>query len=317
MDQGVPSFTRINPVDSLLAIEIFQTSYTMRKTVFILILLVYIFSSTAYAQTDKPAYLLYDKNGDLISYENLIDFSHQHDIIFFGEQHNNAIAHWLQFELIEELSEDGMKSLLVGMEMFEADQQILIDEYLEGKISQNSFENEARLWNNYKTDYKPIVEYAKENNIPVVATNIPRRYASTVYHKGLSAIDSLSTDAKKWIAPLPVDVDTTLQSYRNMSQMAHGHGGENLIYSQAIKDATMAHFILSNMDSSSRMVHLNGSYHSNDYEGIVWYIKKEATDMKILTINTISAENIENVQPDRLQSADITLAVPLSMTKTH
>lgn len=289
----------------------------MKKKIYFLFLPAYLLVSQAFAQPNKPAYLLYDRTGSEISYDKLLKLSHQHDLIFFGEQHNNAIAHWLQFELIRDLSTDSSKSLKVGMEMFEADQQILIDEYFQDHISQSSFEDEARLWNNYETDYKPILEYAKENEIHVVATNIPRRYASSVYRNGMEILDSLSTTANRWIAPLPVEVDTTLQSYRNMSQMAHGHGGKNLAFSQAIKDATMAHFVLSNFDKNSRIVHLNGAYHSNDYEGIIWYIKTGENDLKILTINTITADEIGNIEPDRFQPADITLAVPSSMTKTH
>ncbi|WP_234568112.1 ChaN family lipoprotein [Rhodohalobacter sp. 614A] len=289
----------------------------MKKIFYTIFLLSFAFSASVKAQPDKPAYLLYDKNGDQISYQKLADLSRQNDMIFFGEQHDNAIAHWLQLELIRDLSADSTKSTVIGMEMFEADQQVLIDEYFADQVSQSSFESEARIWNNYKTDYKPILEFAKENSIPLIATNIPRRYASTVYRDGLTALDSLSSSAKDWIAPLPVEVDTTLQSYQAMSQMAGGHGGVNLIYSQAIKDATMAHFILSNLNENNRMIHLNGSYHSNDYEGIVWYIKEKDEEIRVLTINTISADDIQNVDSEQFQSADITVAVPSRMTSTY
>lgn len=289
----------------------------MKKIFYTIFLLSFAFSASVKAQPDKPAYLLYDKNGDPITYEELVNISNQNDLIFFGEQHDNAIAHWLQLELIRDLSADSTKSTVIGMEMFEADQQVLIDEYFADQISQSSFESEARLWNNYKTDYKPILDFAKENSIPLIATNIPRRYASTVYRDGLTALDSLSSSAKDWIAPLPVEVDTTLQSYQAMSQMAGGHGGVNLIYSQAIKDATMAHFILSGLNENNRMIHLNGSYHSNDYEGIVWYIKEKDEEIQVLTINTISADDIQNVDSEQFQSADITVAVPSRMTSTY
>lgn len=288
----------------------------MSKTHYTFFLLTFLLTTLVSAQPDKPAYLLYDKNGEQISYGKLVNLSQQNDIIFFGEQHDNAIAHWLQLELIHDLSADNSRSLMIGMEMFEADQQILIDEYSDDQISQSSFESEARLWNNYSTDYKPILEFAKENEIPLFATNIPRRYASSVYQNGLSTLDSLSSSAKEWIAPLPVEVDTSLQSYQNMLQMTHGHGGVNLIYSQAVKDATMAYFILSNLDENNRMIHLNGSYHSNDYEGIVWYIKRADENVNILTITTISADDIQNIEPGQLQSADVTLAVPSRMTST-
>ena len=203
------------------------------------------------------------------------------------------------------------------MEMFEADQQILIDEYFKGHISQSSFENEARLWNNYNTDYKPLLEFAREEDLKVVATNIPRRYASSVFRNGLEALDSLSGEAKQWIAPLPIEVDVTLPSYANISEAAGGHGGDNLIYAQAVKDATMAYFILLNMKLNDRMFHINGSYHSNQREGIVWFIEEAVQGYEILTINTILADDPEQVDPDELQAADVTLVVPTRMTSTY
>jgi uncharacterized iron-regulated protein len=267
---------------------------------------------------EKPAYLLYSQDGEVISYSALIELVKQNDLIFFGELHNNTIAHWLQLEMVRDLANaESRRNTIIGMEMFEADQQVLIDEYFGGQISQNSFENEARLWNNYPTDYKPIVEFAKENGLRLAATNIPRRYASSVYMNGLEALEELSFAAQQWIAPLPVEVDKELPGYKNIAEAAHGHGGDNLIYAQAIKDATMAHFILLNMRADDRMIHLNGSYHSNNWEGIVWYINDAVSGYEILTINTIVAENIRDVDPEQLQSADVTLVVPSRMTTTY
>ncbi|NBB76262.1 MAG: iron-regulated protein [Bacteroidetes bacterium] len=271
----------------------------------------------AASESDKPAYLLYEQSGAELDYALLVDSAAAADVVLFGELHNNPIAHWLQLELIQDLQADSTLGITIGMEMFEADQQILIEEYFSGAISTNSFESEARLWNNYQTDYKPILEFARSNGIPLIATNIPRRYASAVYRNGMKALDSLSAEAKQWIAPLPIEVDTTLQSYRNMSQAAHGHGGPNLIYSQAVKDATMAHFILNNLDSGKTFVHLNGSYHSNDDEGIGWYLKKKQPDLSIFTINTIQAEHPDSVDVEVLQSADFTIVVNSDMTKTY
>lgn len=273
-------------------------------------------SSPVQAETDKPAYLLYNADGETIGYTDLLSLAISSDIIFFGELHNNAIAHWLQLELAGDLADDS-RNTLIGMEMFEADQQILIDEYFNGQISQSSFESEARLWNNYNTDYKPIVELAREEGLKVVATNIPRRYASSVFRNGLDVLDKLSGEAKQWIAPLPIEIDITLPSYANISEAAGGHGGDNLIYAQAVKDATMAYFILLNMKLNDRMFHINGSYHSNQREGIVWFIEEAVQGYEILTINTILADDPEQVDPDELQAADVTLVVPTRMTTTY
>lgn len=272
--------------------------------------------TTASVYTHKDAYILYNQNGDRIFYSELLNLSKESDVTFFGELHDNVIAHWLQLELVMDLSADAILSLQIGMEMFERDQQILIDEYLDGHISRSSFESEARLWNNYNTDYKPVIEFARTNNLRIVATNIPRRYASAVYLAGLEALDFLSDEARNWIAPLPIEVDTELSGYKNILEAAHGHGGDNLIFSQAVKDATMAHSILTNLTDESRFFHLNGSYHSNNYEGIVWYVKKANPELRILTINTITVPDVRDVDAKDLQAADVTLAVPERLTRT-
>ncbi|MCC5914118.1 MAG: ChaN family lipoprotein [Balneolaceae bacterium] len=266
---------------------------------------------------DKPAYLLYNAEGEQVSYSEFLEMASAHEIILFGELHNSAIAHWLQLELIRDLHQvDGSKELVVGMEMFERDQQTLIDEYFAGLISRDRFEDEARLWNNYRTDYRPVLEFAKENDLQLAATNIPRRYASAVYGRGLAVLDELSAEAKSWVAPLPIEVDTDLPGYRDIHEAAHGHGGDNLIYSQAVKDATMAHSILEFMDVDKQFVHLNGSYHSNNREGIVWYLRHYESEASIFTINTITAEDPESADPEELKAADITIVVHERMTTT-
>lgn len=287
------------------------------KMVTALFLLIVLTGSGFIPEKDNPAYLIYNKNGNVVSYQSLKVQSASSDLIFFGELHNNAIAHWLQIELLQDLASDTARSTLVGMEMFEADQQLLIDEYFAGLISQSSFENEARLWNNYSTDYKPVLEFAKENDLKLVATNIPRRYASAVYGGGLEVLDELSEEAKQWMMPLPVEVDTDLPGYQNMLEMAQGHGGMNIVYAQAVKDATMAHFILTNLEENSRILHLNGSYHSNNYEGIVWYVKRDRPEVRVLTINTIVVDDVKSVDHEQLQAADLTVVVPSTMTTTY
>ena len=97
--------------------------------------------------------------------------------------------------------------LMLGAEMFESDNQLIFDEYMQQKISYDRFEAEARLLDNYRTDYYPVVFFAKEHHIPFIATNIPRRYANIVKNKGFEALDSLSEEAKRYIAPLPIDFE--------------------------------------------------------------------------------------------------------------
>jgi uncharacterized iron-regulated protein len=79
--------------------------------------------------------------------------------VLFGEHHDNSVVHWLQLEFTKDLAEK--KPLVLGAEMIEADNQKQLNQYLNGEINQKQFDSTARLWNNYKTDYKPLVDFAK------------------------------------------------------------------------------------------------------------------------------------------------------------
>lgn len=287
------------------------------KRLKLVLFLLFTLTVSMFAQT-KPAYLVFNSDGTQSDYNQILAASLKNELIFFGELHNNPISHWLQIELTRDVYRaDTSQTLRLGFEMFEADQQVLMDEYAAGLLSISNFEREARLWNNYSTDYKPLVEFGKANNLKLVATNIPRRYASLVYSQGIEALDKLSDLTKSWIAPLPITVDLTLPGYKDIMDAAGGHGGENLPKSQAVKDATMAHFILKYHVAGDRFIHYNGSYHSDNYEGIIWYVQQSNPDAKILTITTIEHDNLDEVDPELLKKADFTIVVPSRMTKTY
>ena len=281
-----------------------------------LILFLVLVVNIAFA-SDKPAYKIFNKSGDEVSYEDMIDRLREANIVMFGEQHNNPICHWLQYEVTKDLFETKKSSLILGAEMFEADDQIIVNEYLKGQITDKSFEQEAKLWSNYKTDYKPLLDFAKTNNLEFIATNIPRRYASLVYSKGFEGLDSLSQDAYLLIAPLPITVDLELKCYKDILEKAEGHGGENLPYAQAIKDATMAYFILNNYKSGDLFLHFEGAYHSDNFEGIVWYLKKDKPKLDIVTISSVEQNKLDELNKDSYGLADCIICINENMTKTH
>ncbi len=101
--------------------------------------------------------------------------------------------------------------------------------------------------------------------------------------------------------------------------MAHGHGMNmsNMAKAQAVKDATMAHFILANWQLGNTLLHLNGSYHSDNFEGIMWYLQKQNPSLKILTISSVEQEDISKLQETSKNLANYILAIPTDMTKTY
>lgn len=265
----------------------------------------------------KAAYQLFDTDGNPVDYGDLLKSAAEADVIFFGEFHDNPICHWLQMEMLIDLHKKFEDQLIFGAEFFEADDQLKIDEYFSGLISQNNFEREARLWNNYKTDYKSMVEYAKENNIPFIATNVPRRYANLVFREGPEALNQLPEASLKYMADLPFEVDFELQTYESMMEMARGRGNNNFVYAQAIKDATMAHFININLSENQVFYHINGSFHTNFKEGIIWYLLQMNPELRILNISTVLEEDANIWNEENKGLADFILAIPERMSRSY
>jgi uncharacterized iron-regulated protein len=284
----------------------------MKKN-FLLLIFAFVFSFLN-AQ-HKKAYQIFTSNGTPADYYQMFEAVKQSDITLFGEQHNSAIAHWLQLELTSDLLND--REITLGAEMFEKDNQEALNNYLIGEIDQKGLDTLARLWSNYKTDYAPLVNLAKKHNAEFIATNIPRRYANMVFRNGFEVLDTLSAEEKNWIAPLPIVFNPDLPTYQNILTMMGDHGTPELVKAQAIKDATMAYSILENKIENRLFLHYNGAYHSDFYEGIVWYLKLSEPDLKYLVISTVTQKDITSIEEEHLNKADFIIVVNENVTTTY
>ncbi len=294
-------------------------------------------SKPKYTSSDQPLQL-FDAKGKKITYKQWINTLKKElnpsvpTIILFGELHDNPLVHWLQLQTTQDLYMVS-PNMALGAEMFETDQQAALNEYLNptdtstqktqtsvtpmgamfGQDPQyTKLKNAVKLWPNFKTDYKPLVDFAKENELPFIATNIPRKYANLVYRGGVKALDTLSAEQKKLCPPLPFPYDSTLTCYSDIFKATGGHGGQNLPMSQAIKDAAMAWNIIQNLtptlndslaNKGSRIananmhqrsqyvnmnaslqprifIHYNGTYHSDNHQSIEWYLNTYASDQE-------------------------------------
>lgn len=273
-----------------------------------------LFVGTTFAGEGQP-YQIYNAKGKKVTYKQMIKQLAKSDVVLFGEYHNNSLGHWLQLKVTESLGEQ--RDLVLGAEMFEADNQAGLTNYVQGKTTEEEFSEEVRLWNNYKGDYKPLVEYAKTKSLAFVATNVPRRYASLLFKGGMEALDTLKIEEKAWIAPLPFPYDPELPGYKEMLTMFEAeHVNENLPKAQAIKDATMAHFIQLNMEKEKLFVHYNGSYHSNKYEGIFWYLKNYAPQLKVATITMVESDKVGDFEKLNQGLADFILVIDANILKS-
>lgn len=262
---------------------------------------------------DKPVYGLYEGEGREIRYRELLDRCVRADVVLFGEIHDHPVVHQLELELARDLVNIKKGDLMLGAEMLEADNQLIVDEYLAGLIGHEHLVKEAKVWENYDTDYRPLVDVAREHGLRFIATNIPRRYANLVARQGMTAFERLSDEAKRSIAPLPITLDLSAPGYGHVLEIGMAHGAhmdaKNFVAAQAVKDATMAYFIKKNRGPKDLFVHYNGDYHSKNRGGICWYLKLYDPDITVLTISSVIRDT-PGFDDDCKDLADIVLVVP-------
>lgn len=281
-----------------------------------------LFSTFFMAAQDKPAYLLYNSKGKTAEYKDMVKDLSKADMVFFGEHHTNPISHWLQLEVTQSLYESVGDKLILGAEMFENGNQLVMDEYLAGFYDEEKMIPEmTQMWKNYKTDYKPLLDFAKEKKIPFIATNIPRRYAAMINKDGKDALKKLSPEAAKMVSPdLLKYYDPNVKAYAEMKDQMGGHvpkNMDNIQLAQAAKDATMAHFMLKNYKKPMLFLHYQGSYHSDNDQGIIWWVNKLKPGLDIKSISTITRTDWDKLNDkEKTALADYSIVVPDNMTQT-
>jgi uncharacterized iron-regulated protein len=264
---------------------------------------------------------MYDtESGEVISLADIIARTADKKLIVFGEEHNDSLAHVVQHSLFTALL-DKYPEVVLSMEMFERDVQLVLDEYLIGLISESSFTKESRPWSNYK-DYAPLVNLAKTREQQVIAANVPGRYARMVSQNGLEYLDRLPREAKKWYSrfDLPEQNDPYLLKF-NEAMGDHGHHmGPGIFHAQLLRDATMAESLLSTSrkNRKAKILHLTGRFHSDEALGTVAFVKEKKPRLAILTISCFPAEDFQQPDWDSHQGkADIVILTDPSGPKTY
>ncbi|HRD54361.1 MAG TPA: ChaN family lipoprotein, partial [Flavobacteriales bacterium] len=166
-------------------------------------------------------------------------------------------------------------------------------------------------------DYAPLVDLAKDKQLRFVACNVPRRYARAVSKGGFQALDTVPESERAWIAPLPIAYDPQLPGYVKMLTLMGDHSSPEMAMAQALKDATMAHFIAKHAFKGTRFLHFNGSFHSDFHEGIGWYLDRARPDLKRVTIATVSQDQVARLDREHLGRADIIICVDSALPGTH
>ncbi len=270
-------------------------------------LMAFFFCTSVVAQDSISIhYKIYDtRSKQLVSIDKIVTDMADADVLFFGEEHNDSAAHYLENKIFRALHAQYADKVVLSMEMFETDGQLVLNEYLEGFINEDRFSRDVRLWTNYK-DYRPMIEYAKQNKIPVIAANPPRRYVNLVTRRGMRSLDSLSNDAKKFLPPLPYDTlsGRYREKFMDIMKGSPGSSSQNIYYSQSLWDAGMAYSIYSFLKKNKhkKVFHCVGGFHTEEKLGTAAQLQMRNKKLKILNISSFRDDSFNSPDWEKFSS---------------
>ncbi|EPG73805.1 PF04187 family protein [Leptospira fainei serovar Hurstbridge str. BUT 6] len=234
------------------------------------------------------------------------------DVIIVGEEHDDEAGHEWQLNTFKKLSESF--SITLSLEMLERDQQIIVDEYLKEELTEKGYLNYTKFWPNYSKDYHPLVEVAKIRNIPVLASNAPRRYVNLVSQKGIRSLMKIRSPflPPRYLLRLHRQVEYEAKLAKAMGGH-HSDGStsnlQNFVDAQYLWDASMADAIAEEFYTTGRkIVHINGRFHSDQGMGVTYRLRQMG--LKVLVFSVFPLEEGKKLGVEEFQLADFLVVTP-------
>lgn len=199
------------------------------------------------------------------------------DVVYLGETHDRPADHQAQLEIIQALHHLRPK-LAIGMEMFQRPYQSALNRYLNGTLTEAELQDQsqyAKRWGYNWDFYAPILRFAKDSKLPVIALNTPTEITRKTSRTGL---DSLTLADQRFIPPLSAIV-LEPDAYRERIQKiyAESHHGksvsinvERFFQAQVLWDETMAERVAQTLQQQPKtlVVVLVGQGHITYGDGI-------------------------------------------------
>lgn len=228
------------------------------------------------------------------------------DVVFLGEIHNNPVCHQVELTVLQGLAAR-RPQMALGMEMFERDVQPVLDGYLSGAVTADEFLAQARPWPNYQTDYRPLVEFAHDHHIPVLASNLPQSLATAVARQGLAALQQVPIHVMRYFArhtTAPEDKYLELfeQAMSGHSGVHSGHGNDAMMRfytAQCLKDDTMAESVSDYLTQAGAqqplVLHVNGEFHTAYGLGTAARTRQRLPGAHVSVVTMVSVDNPDQV----------------------
>lgn len=251
-------------------------------------------SAEARPQTLYDARLINPANGIGLSVEALSQRLAQTDVIVIGEYHGHQASHLLQSQLQAALYRQNPLQVL-SMEQFNMDNQAAVDAYLHDETGETEMMEDSRAWDNYRGSYRPLVEFARQHSLPVVAANAPAAVVRCVGREGAGYLNKLPKAERQ---PLPSNpfMDTLAYREKFTAAITNSHRAkddamrmriDNAYKAQLLRDNTMASRILAARQAhpGHQVIHTTGTFHSEEHLGTVALLKQRAPDMSVAVIS--------------------------------
>ena len=287
-----------------------KAPFLSRPFICLFTLLVLIFGTPSFSQIIDHYRIFSTRINKEVTLEDIAANMQDYDVLFYGEEHNDSITHYLQSQLLNLMYQLYQGNLALSLEMFDRDVQPIMNEYLKDEIKERHFLKDSRPWKNYN-DYKPLVEFAKANQLDVICANAPTRYTNLAGRKGQQALMELPKETRKYLAPLPYASATGNYYEKLMGVMGHAMPADttskatpamalpefDFVASQSLWDATMAYSIARYLKKNrhKKIMQVNGRFHSDERFAIVTQLKKYCPKAKALVISSGTDDAFPNV----------------------
>ncbi len=244
-----------------------------------------------------------------LDWAGLIEEVGHADVIVLGEEHDDANGHAVQLAIVEDVL-DERQGGVVAFEMLERDEQILVDDHVDGILDDAAFAKEtgSTSWageGSWEAWYQPVLKAALQRHAKLIAANAPRRYVRLARLKGWDALEELPDTRADFVAVPPATIEGTYRDrfYEIMSPSEHGGDDDrDLSYidsfyqAQLVWDATMADSVAQAVqDFGSPVILLIGRFHSDFEGGTVQEIRRHLPNhvVKTVSLETLRSEPLD------------------------
>ena len=258
---------------------------------------------------DLTSFALYRTDGGTraakrVSVQQAADVLKDYDVVFLGELHRHPGNHAAQMALYREIQARA-GAVDLSLEQFERDVQKVVDNYMAGRIGEDALKTDGRAWDNYPVSYRPLVEYAKDHKLTVIAAEAPGMVIRCVGQEGPAFLARMKPEQRGWAAAeLHLGDGAYKDKYLGFATGDGAHGKDpktgavteqvmRSFAAQVTRDDTMAESIFNHLRANPghKVVHLNGAFHSESFLGTAERLKMRDPKLKIAVVNPIELDD--------------------------